>query len=42
MGKDQRSKKHGLDVRKNRKLKALRQQAFQPPQPPPTHRGQQR
>lgn len=28
MGKDQRSKKHGLDIRQNRKLKREREQQF--------------
>lgn len=41
MGKDQRSKTHGLDVRKNRKLKAQRDAAYKTPtKPPKQHKGQ--
>lgn len=38
MGKDQRGKQHGLDVRRNREIKRLREQQLQPPQQPKQRR----
>lgn len=41
MGKDQRGKKHGLDVRRNQRLKKEQQrQAFAAQKPTAQHRGQ--
>lgn len=40
MGKDQRAKQHGLDTRRNQKLREQRVAAFKTPKPPKQHKGQ--
>lgn len=39
MGKDQKTKRHGLDVRKNRRMKEQLREVFTPKKAPKQHKG---